>query len=129
MKARRGFSLVETTVGLTLLSIVLTSVARLDYNVMRSTLDVSRSSYANASLVLQVNRFLALPYDSLNAHAGCVTVTAPPVPNTACATVTQFSPGVKQVRIVLTVTGVAARPDTVLLHRGSLTSGNPFNSP
>jgi prepilin-type N-terminal cleavage/methylation domain-containing protein len=121
--ARAGFSLVEVMVGLTLLAIALTSVAALDYNVMRRTLEVSRGSYANATVLRQVNRFLSLPYDSLDAHAGCLTVSTGPAPNTACATVSQVNTGLKQVRIIVTLTGTVARPDTILLNRS-----NPLNT-
>jgi prepilin-type N-terminal cleavage/methylation domain-containing protein len=125
---RRGFSLVETLVGMTLISIAIISVARLDYNVMRRTLDVARLSYGNATMLRQVNRFVALNYDSLDAHAGCVTVTTGPTPNTACATVTTPSAGVKQVTIIRTLTGTTARPDTVIVQRTSASGVNPFNT-
>jgi prepilin-type N-terminal cleavage/methylation domain-containing protein len=129
-QGRRGFSLVETLVGMTLLSIAIISVARLDYNVMRRTLDVSRLSYGNATMLRQVNRFVALNYDSLAAHAGCVTITTGPTPNTACATVTTPSSGVKQVTIIRTLTGVTgSRPDTVIVQRTSASGNNPFNTP
>jgi len=126
---RRGFSLIETMMGVTLLTLLLTSVARLDYEVMQQTTVVARATYGNASLLQQMNRFLVLPYDSLPAHAGCVTVAAPPVPNTSCATVTTVTAGVRQVTIVLQLTGTTTPPDTVILQRGSATGGNPFNSP
>ncbi len=125
---RRGFSLVETLVGMTLISIAIISVARLDYNVMRRTLDVARLSYGNATMLRQVNRFVALNYDSLDAHAGCVTVTTGPTPNKACATVTTPSSGVKQVTIIRTLTGTTARPDTVIVQRTSASGVNPFNT-
>jgi prepilin-type N-terminal cleavage/methylation domain-containing protein len=127
--ARAGFSLVETLVGLTMLSIALVSVAKLDYNVMRRTNEVSRFSYGNASLLRQVNRFVAINYDSLDAHAGCVTVNTGHVPNSACATITTVNSTVKQVTIVLRITGSTAKPDTVIIQRSSATAGNPFNTP
>ena len=126
--SRGGFSLIEVMVGLTLLCIALTSVAALDYTVMRRTLDVSRASYSNATLARQASRFLSLPYDSLSAHAGCITVSAPPVPNSACATVTTVGANLKQVTIVLTLTGTKTRPDTVVLNRANVGGPNPFNT-
>jgi prepilin-type N-terminal cleavage/methylation domain-containing protein len=126
---RRGFSLVETLVGMTLISIAILSVARLDYNVMRRTLDVSRLSYGNATMLRQVNRYVSINYDSLDTHMGCVTVTTGPTPNTACATLTTPSTGVKRVTIVMTLTGVTARPDTVIVERTSASGNNPFNTP
>ena len=127
--ARRGFSLIESMMGVTLLTLLLTSVARLDYEVMQQTTVVARATYGNASLLQQMNRFLVLPYDSLPAHAGCIAIAAPPVPNTSCATVTTVTAGVRQVTIVLQLSGTAAHPDTIILQRGSVTGGNPFNSP
>jgi len=127
-RTREGFSLIEIMIGMTLLAIALASVARLDYNVMRRSTEVARSAYGNASLMHQVNRFVALDYDSLSAHAGCLTTTTPPTPNTVCATVTSVASGVKRVTIVLQLTGVTATPDTVIVQRSSATAGNPFNS-
>ena len=126
--ARRGFSLLEVMIGMTLLAIALSSVAALDYNVMRRTLQVSRASYANATLLRQQSRFLALPYDSLNAHAGCITVSAPPVPNSVCATVTAAGTGLKRVTIIVTLTGTTAHPDTVIINRSNSGGTNPLNT-
>jgi prepilin-type N-terminal cleavage/methylation domain-containing protein len=126
--SRAGFSLVETMVGLTLLSIIVTSVAALDYNMMKSTRQVSRASYANATLLRQVNRFVALPFDSLPAHAGCVTV-ATPVPNTACATVVDSTNLLRRVTVVVTLGLPGVRPDTVIVDRSSLASNSPVNTP
>jgi prepilin-type N-terminal cleavage/methylation domain-containing protein len=125
---RAGFSLVEVLVGLTLLAIALTSVAALDYNVMRRTTEVARGSYANATVLRQVNRFLSLPYDSLDAHAGCLTVSTGPVPNTACATVSTVQTGLKQVTIIVRLTGTIARPDTIVFNRSNAANANPLNT-
>jgi prepilin-type N-terminal cleavage/methylation domain-containing protein len=125
---RTGFSLVEVLVGLTLLSIALTTVAKLDYNVMRRSVEVGSASYANATLLRQVNRFLSLPYDSISAHAGCITVSTGSQPNTACATVTVVNSSTKQVMIISRLTGTIARPDTVLIFRTTATSSNPLNT-
>jgi prepilin-type N-terminal cleavage/methylation domain-containing protein len=126
--SRAGFSLIETMVGLTLLSITVTTVAALDYSMMSRTRQVASASYANATLLRQVNRFAVLPFDSLPAHAGCVTV-ASPVPNTACATVTDLSTLTRRVTVVLTLTGWPARPDTVVIDRSSLAANSPVNTP
>ena len=126
---RAGFSLVEVLVGLTLLAIALTTVAKLDYNVMRRTVEVGSASYANATLLRQVNRFLSLPYDSLAAHAGCITVSTGAQPNTACVTLTTVNSSTVQVMIISRLTGTVARPDTVLLYRSTTSTSNPLNTP
>ncbi len=59
---------------------------------------------------------------------GASTVTTGPTPNTACATVTTPSAGVKQVTIIRTLTGTTARPDTVIVQRTSASGVNPFNT-
>jgi prepilin-type N-terminal cleavage/methylation domain-containing protein len=125
---RAGFSLVEVLVGLTLLSIALTTVARLDYNVMRRTVEVGSASYANATLLRQVNRFVSLPYDSITAHAGCITVSTGPQPNTACASTTVVNSTTLQVTIISRLTGTIARPDTVILYRTKTSGTNPLNT-
>ena len=126
--SRAGFSLVEVLVGLTLLSIALTTVARLDYNVMRRTEEVGSASYANATLLRQVNRFVSLPYDSIPAHTGCITVSTGPQPNTACVTTSVVNSTTLQVTIISRLTGTVARPDTVILYRTKTSGTNPFNT-
>jgi len=127
-RVRRGMSLVEVLVGLTLLSIALTSVAKLDYNVMRRSVEVGSASYANATLLRQVNRMVSLPYDSIPNHLGCITVSTGPQPNTACVTKTQVSSKVVKLTIITRLTGTVARPDTVIVFRSKPAGVNPLNT-
>ena len=125
---RAGFSLIETMVGMSLLAISITSVAALDVQVMQSTRGVARVSYTNATLLREVNRYVALPYDSLSTLAGCDTV-ATPVAHTACATVTSLSATMSRVTVVVTPTSTAFRPDTVIIDRSTRSANNPVNTP
>ena len=125
---RAGFSLIEVLVGLTLLAIALTTVAKLDYNVMRRTVEVGSASYANATLLRQVNRFVSIPYDSIPAHVGCITISTGPQPNTACASTTTINSTTLQVTIISRLTGTIARPDTVILYRAKPSGTNPMNT-
>ena len=125
---RAGFSLIETVIGMSLLAISITSVAALDVQVMRSTRGVARTSYTNATLLREVNRYVALPYDSLAALATCDTV-ATPVPHTACATVTNVTSMVSRVTVVVSPSAAGARPDTVVIDRSSRSANSPVNTP
>ena len=126
---REGFSLIETMVGMSLLAISITSVAALDVQVMQSTRQVARASYTNATMLREVNRYVALPYDSLSALADCDTVATAPVPHVACATVTPLSSTVSRVNVILTPTVAGAKPDTVMIDRSTRSANSPVNTP
>ena len=127
-RARRGMSLVEVMVGLTLLSIALTSVAKLDYNVMRRSVEVGSASYQNATLLRLVNRLVSLPYDSIPNHLGCITVSVGKQPNTACVTSTAVNSRTVKLTIIGRLTGTVARPDTVVVYRSKSAGVNPLNT-
>jgi prepilin-type N-terminal cleavage/methylation domain-containing protein len=125
---RAGFTLIETMFGMSLLAISITTVAALDVKMMQTTRGVARASYTNATLLREVNRYVALPFDSLATLAGCDTV-ATPVPHTACATVTSVTTMVSRVTVVVTPSAAGARPDTVVIDRSSRSANSPVNTP
>lgn len=132
-RKRAGFSLPEVMVGMTLLAIMLSSVAGLTFQVSRRMIEVSRGTGLNAAVTRDVNRFAVLPYDSLSAHSGCDSVTAATQTFGQCVTVTSPSTKTHRVTIVTTplIRAYAGRspvPDTVVIDRLKSTT-NPLNSP
>lgn len=132
--SRAGFSLAEIMVGMTLLAILLSSLAGLTFHVSRRMIEVSRGTGLNAAVSRDVNRFSVLPYDSLSAHAGCDSITAATEQFAQCVTVTTPSTNKHRVTIVTTplVRAYASRtpvPDTVVIDRMSTSGSNPLNTP
>lgn len=133
-RSRAGFSLAEIMVGMTLLAILVSSLAGLTFHVSRRMIEVSRGTGLNAAVSRDVNRFAVLPYDSLAAHAGCDSITAATERFAQCVTVTTPSTNKHRVTIVTTplVTAYASRtpvPDTVVIDRMKVAGSNPLNSP
>lgn len=133
-RTRAGFALAEIMVGMTLLAILLSSIAGLTFSVSRRMIEVSRGTGVNAAVSRDVNRFSVLPYDSLSAHAGCDSITAATETFAQCVTVTTPSTNTHRVTIVTTplvraYTSKTPIPDTVIIDRLKMSSTNPLNSP
>ncbi|MBX9929655.1 MAG: prepilin-type N-terminal cleavage/methylation domain-containing protein [Gemmatimonadaceae bacterium] len=114
--ARRGSGLVEIMIALVIFALVATSQAALTLRLATRIKSVGTGAERSAALMEYMNRLYALPYDSLAARAGCVTTTRGSLPNTRCITVTT-SGTTSTVRLVLTPTNTALKPDTITLTR------------
>jgi prepilin-type N-terminal cleavage/methylation domain-containing protein len=128
--AREGFTLVEVMVSMTLLSVASLALIPLLFRVTRAAEATAGASYQTATLAAEASRFDALPFDSLTAGTSCVTVTTGPVAHTKCTTVSNVSPRVKQVMIVVTPSGNGLlHPDTTIFNRTKSTNANPLKTP
>lgn len=133
-RSRAGFSLAEIMVGMTLLAILVSSLAGLTFQVSRRMIEVSRGTGLNAAVSRDVNRFSVLPYDSLASRAGCDSITAATEQFAQCVTVTTPVTNTHRVTIVTTplVRAYASKtptPDTVVIDRTKNAGTNPLNSP
>jgi prepilin-type N-terminal cleavage/methylation domain-containing protein len=127
-RARRGVSLVETLVSISLLGILLGGIARADFLISRRSYALSGGGGRDGAMLQLVNRFAALPFDSLSAKAGTTTVSTAPVPYTQKISVASPSAQRMLVTIIVTPTNTLFSADTVVLQR-TLPGENPFNSP
>ena len=127
-QSEAGFSLVELLVAITLLSLVLVSVAQLNVALARRFYALSGGAARSAVVAQQVNQFTAMPFDSLKSKAGTITVNKPPLPYTRKVTVDSLSPKLRRVTIVITPLDSVFAPDTRVLQR-SKPGNNPFKTP
>jgi len=127
-RSQAGFTLVEVLVAIALLSIVLVSVAQLNFALARRFHALSGGAARDAVVAQQVNQFTAMPFDSLKGKAGTITVNKPPLPYTRKIVVDSLSPKLRRVTIVVTPLNTTFRPDTVVLQR-TKPGNNPFNKP
>src|SRR2546426_2459716 len=127
-QSEAGFSLVELLVAITLLSLVLVSVAQLNVALARRFYALSGGAARSAVVAQQVNQFTAMPFDSLKSKAGTITVNKPPLPYTRKVTVDSLSPKLRRVTIVITPLNSVFAPDTLVLQR-SKPGNNPFKTP
>ncbi|OLB17729.1 MAG: hypothetical protein AUH12_03870 [Gemmatimonadetes bacterium 13_2_20CM_69_8] len=127
-QSEAGFSLVELLVAITLLSLVLVSVAQLNVALARRFYALSGGAARSAVVAQQVNQFTAMPFDSLKSKSGTITVNQPPLPYTRKVTVDSLSPKLRRVTIVITPLNSVFAPDTLVLQR-SKPGNNPFKTP
>ena len=127
--ARRGVSMIEVVVAMTLFAVVMTGVAAMTTQVARSAQFSSMATQRSAALATGVNQLEALPYDSLPGRQGCRNIASANFPRSECVTITNVAPRVRQVQFTLTPANSALRPDTVVFQRGRPTPRNPVNIP
>jgi prepilin-type N-terminal cleavage/methylation domain-containing protein len=127
MKPRSGVTLVEVVVAMTLLAVVLTSLASITFQSARRTSVVAAEGYRQGILIQEVNRMTALPWASLPANAGCTTVAAGTFPHTRCIAVTNVSNTIRRIRLIVTPAQPRVRPDTLIFDRANPPNGNPLS--
>lgn len=81
---RRGITLIEVAVALTVFALVTAGIASFTAQVARGSRVNSLASVRAGALAAQVNRLEVLPYDTLPSRAGCTTVSTGLVPRTEC---------------------------------------------
>ncbi len=113
-------------VAISLLGLVLIGAARLNFTLAQRFYTLSGGGARDAVLAQQVNQFAALPFDSLKAKAGTITVNKPPLPYTRKITVDSLSPKLRRVTIIVTPLNPIFKPDTLVLQR-TKPGNNPFN--
>lgn len=111
--ARRGFTLIEIIVAMLLLAIAVSSLAALTHSVSQSSIKVTGAAYRNGILMQEVNRLIALPYDSVAVGVFSYAATSGQYPHTRVITVATPVDKVKTVNIVVTPKNPLYKPDTV----------------
>ncbi|MGH7551687.1 MAG: type IV pilus modification PilV family protein [Longimicrobiales bacterium] len=127
MKSRSGVTLVEVIVAMTLLAVILTSLASVTFQAARRTSVVAAEGYRQGVLVQELNRVTALPWANLPGIAGCTTVSGGTFPHTRCIAVTTVSNTIRRVRLIVTPAQPRVRPDTVIFDRANPPAGNPLS--
>ena len=114
---RRGIALIEVIVAMVILSIMLSSLGPVLYSVSRSTMAVTGNAYRNGVLMQEVNRLIAVSYDSLAVGVTTFSVSTAPYPHTSTVSVSEPVVNLKLVKIVVTPVSSAYKPDSVQFNR------------
>jgi prepilin-type N-terminal cleavage/methylation domain-containing protein len=115
--SRKGFSLIEVIVSMVLLAIAVSSLATMMYSVSQSSMKVTGSAYRNGVLMHEVNRLIALPYDSLAVGSHTFTATIGRYPHTRVVTIAEPAAKIKTVKVVVTPSNPIYKPDTLQFTR------------
>lgn len=112
--------------AMTLLSVVLMSMARMAFNISNQSRNNGLVAKRNAVLVQEANKFNAMPYDSLTTVSTANKVfTMGDFKFTRRLTVEQFGTSRRQIRIVIVPFTDATKIDSVIVHR-TRPAGSPL---
>jgi len=100
-----------------ILSIMLSSLGPSIYSVSRSTMAVTGNAYRNGVLMHEVNRLIALPYDSLAVGVATFSVTTGRYPHSRRVTISEPVVKLKVVNVVVTPVNSAYKPDSTQFYR------------
>jgi hypothetical protein len=125
--ARRGITLIEVVMALTMFAVVMTSIASMTTQVAKGSRINGIATVRAGALAAQVNRLEVLPYDTLPTRAGCSSVSSGLLPRSECVTVEDVVVGRRRVTFVLTPSNTALRPDTVIFERTKPKAYHPLN--
>ncbi|MDB4907678.1 MAG: hypothetical protein JWO05_2462 [Gemmatimonadetes bacterium] len=127
---RRGFSLVEVMIAMTLLAIILTSLAKLQVLVSSRGTNNEISTMRNAKLNQLAAFWGGIPYDSLSKQTvGTTVFTTTDFPYTRRITRTASSNGkYYTITLVVVPTRDATKKDSVVITRSQATTANPLCS-
>ena len=117
-RLRRGFTLIETMVGITVMALALTGLAPLMVSTAKRTGQTPKIAIRNALVAEDARRYSVTAYGNLTAGTSCTQSTDASLPNTECITVSQVNTNLKLVTIVMTpATGSLINADTVVIER------------
>ncbi len=127
MKSRRGVSLIEVMVALTLFGLIATvhTVATMRYGLRARTAALGTARSMAISTAVQL--YSTLPRASIATNTGCTTITTiSGFPHTRCITTTAATSTITRARIVITPSNTALKPDTVFVDRVTSTATQVF---
>lgn len=128
---RRGFTLVEVLVTITLISTGILVLGGMLLRSARAAEAASAVSYQTAAMASEVARLDALPFTALAAGTTCDTLAVAQLPRIRCSIVAVVSPKLTRVTVRVTAIGNPLVPaDSVIFERSI--SGDvvpPLNTP
>ena len=128
---RRGFTLVEVLVTITLISTGILVLGGMLLRSARAAEAASAISYQTAAMASEVGRLDALPFTALTAGTTCDTLAVAQLPRIRCSIVAVVSPKLTRVTVRITAIGNPLIPaDSVIFERSI--SGDvvpPLNTP
>lgn len=128
MRNRRGISLIEVMVAVTLLGLMATvhTVVTMRYALRTrvAAIGVDRASAISTA----VDMYSTMPFANLASSTGCTTVTAlVSYRHQRCVTITSPTQAIRRIRIIIIPTNTAFRSDTVRVDRSLPPTGSLFS--
>ena len=128
LRSERGVSLIEILLAMTILSSVLIALGGLMYQIARQNHRSGAVGYRSAATMTAAAWARALPWDSIDAQAGCQADSAGLLAYSRCTFVQDPSPKVKRMMVVISATGsIAVQPETIIVNRPKPRPPSPFS--
>lgn len=130
-RPRRGFSLIEIMTAMTMLAIVLSSLAFLAGQASLRARQVSRNTYRTALMSELTDRFQAMPFDTLDVYDIIDTVPAGGASfrRATSVVIVEGSPIKKRITIELSPVGSPNDRQTAVLYRSRPSTENVLYTP
>lgn len=127
MKARRGVSLIEVMVALTLFGLIATvhTVATMRYGLRAraAALGTARSM----AVATAVQLYSTMPRASIASNTGCTSITTMAgFPHTRCISTSVLTGAVTRVQIIIRPSNTALKPDTLWVDRTTGSNAQVF---
>ncbi len=127
-RTERGISLIEVMLALTILSGVLIALGGLMFQIVQQNNRSAAVGYRSAATMSAAAWARSLPWDSIDAQAGCRADSSGLLAYSRCTDVSDPSPQLKRITVVISATGdLMALPETVVVHRPKPRSPSPFS--
>ena len=128
MKSRRGVSLIEVMVAVTLLGLIATAhtAVTLRYSVRTrvAAIGVNRA----AAISTAIDLYTTMPYANLSANTGCTTISSlSAYAHQRCVTLSNPTQAITRVQIIITPTNTAFRSETIRVDRSLPPAGSIFS--
>jgi Tfp pilus assembly protein PilV len=98
-------------------SIVILSLVGLSFRIAKNSTRATDQALGMAVLLAEVDEMTAANFDSLPGLAGCDTTASGGVKVIGCTSVTNISPRLDSIQIVVRTTLPNTRPDTITMQR------------
>ncbi|HJU89368.1 MAG TPA: hypothetical protein VJ672_08250 [Gemmatimonadaceae bacterium] len=126
---RKGASITEVIVALTLFAVVMSSLAMMGVQVGHGALRAGAATKRTAAMAELVGRVQVLPFDSLPSRVGCTDLSTDGFVRRECVSVTDINARARSVTLMLIPENPQVRADTVTFERGKPATFNPLNLP
>ena len=126
MKNRRGVSLVEVLVAISILSVVLVGLGGIMFRVGRSTIRANMGTHHTAAVQLAAGWIGTIPYDSLGAAVGCESLSVSTLSYTRCVEIDTISSRQIKASVIVQPSSTMLTVDTVVIYRNQQYQQAPF---
>jgi hypothetical protein len=107
---------------------VLVALGGLMFQIARQNHRSAAIGYRSAATISAASWVRALPWDSIDAQAGCLADSSGLLAYSRCTSIEDPSPQLKRIRVVISATGqIAVAPETIIVNRPKPRSPSPFS--